>query len=185
MAEYSVVIPSARQSNKQNISIETKWSHNSTAQTRDICGRVYRQLRTLKGKPAITRTPMPCFQTNKTPSLHVLRIIQCHQHGPLPRTVDSPSPWLTWVRHLNVLTLAWMPAQAASLGLSSEHAQTSWLVCLRTYSITGSDVCNLLPLPHLQSSCHFAACLRDVHADEQGPWTSFFLGFSESVERPL
>ena len=30
-----------------------------------------------------------------------------------------------------------------------------------------------------------AACLRHVHADEQGPWASFFCYFSESVERPL
>uniref|UniRef100_A0A4W5PQV2 Pyrin domain-containing protein n=1 Tax=Hucho hucho TaxID=62062 RepID=A0A4W5PQV2_9TELE len=45
--------------------------------------------------------------------------------------------------------------------------------------------CNLLPWPHLQSSCLLAACLRHVHADEQGPWASFFWCFSESVERPL
>jgi hypothetical protein len=47
----SVVIPSARQSNRQNIRIETKWSRNLTAQTRDICGRVYRQSGTTTGKP--------------------------------------------------------------------------------------------------------------------------------------
>ena len=45
--------------------------------------------------------------------------------------------------------------------------------------------CNLLPWPHLLSSCFLAACLRHVHADEQGPWASFFWCFSESVERPL
>jgi hypothetical protein len=34
----SVVIPSVRQSDKLNAGTGTKWSHNSTAQTRDICG---------------------------------------------------------------------------------------------------------------------------------------------------
>ena len=45
--------------------------------------------------------------------------------------------------------------------------------------------CNLLPWPHLQSSCLLAAYLRHVHADEQGPWASLFECFSESVEWPL
>jgi hypothetical protein len=45
--------------------------------------------------------------------------------------------------------------------------------------------CNLLSWPHLQSSCLLAACLRHVHADEQGPWAPFFWCYSESVERPL
>ena len=45
--------------------------------------------------------------------------------------------------------------------------------------------CNLLPWPHLQSSCLHVACLRHAHTDEQGPWASFFWCFSESVERPL
>ena len=45
--------------------------------------------------------------------------------------------------------------------------------------------CNLLLWPHLQSSCLLAACLRYVHADEQGPWASFFWCFSESVEKLL
>jgi hypothetical protein len=58
-----VVIPPARQSNRQNISIETKWSLNSMAQTRNVCGRVYRQPRTTKGKPATSRTPTSFFQT--------------------------------------------------------------------------------------------------------------------------
>ena len=60
----SVVIPSTRQSNKQNVSTETKWSSNSTAQTWDVCGRVYRQSRTTKGKPAMSWTATSCFQTN-------------------------------------------------------------------------------------------------------------------------
>ncbi|CDQ74756.1 unnamed protein product [Oncorhynchus mykiss] len=38
---------------------------------------------------------------------------------------------------------------------------------------------------HLRSSCLFAACIRHVHADDQGPWASFFWCCSESVERPL
>ena len=40
------------------------------------------------------------------------------------------------LRYLNVLTLTRLPAQTASLFTSSEHGQTSWLVCLRTYSIS-------------------------------------------------
>ena len=54
--------------------------------------------------------------------------------------------------------------------------------CLRHLTVRH---CNLLPWPHLQSSCLLAACLRHVHADEQGSWASFFWCFSESVERPL
>ncbi|CDR06944.1 unnamed protein product, partial [Oncorhynchus mykiss] len=38
-------------------------------------------------------------------------------------------------KHLNVSTLARLQAQTASPAAPSEHAQTSWLVCLRTYSI--------------------------------------------------
>ena len=45
--------------------------------------------------------------------------------------------------------------------------------------------CNLLPWPHLQSSCLLAACLRHIHADEQEPWASFICCFSESVEKGL
>jgi hypothetical protein len=78
-----LVIPSVRQSNRQNVSTETKWSHNSAAQTRDICGRVYRQSQITKGKPA----------TSLTPSFPFLRITQCHRRGPLPRTVGSRSLW--------------------------------------------------------------------------------------------
>jgi hypothetical protein len=37
--------------------------------------------------------------------------------------------------------------------------------------------CNLLPWPHLQSSCLLAACLRHVHAEGQGLWASFFVFF--------
>ena len=57
----SVIIPSARQSNRQNISIETNWSHNSRAQTWDVSGRVDRQSRTTKVKPATS-----CFRTSYT-----------------------------------------------------------------------------------------------------------------------
>ena len=42
----SVVIPSARHSNKWNVGIGTKWSLNSMSQTRDVCVRVHRQLLT-------------------------------------------------------------------------------------------------------------------------------------------
>ena len=45
--------------------------------------------------------------------------------------------------------------------------------------------CNLLPWPHLQSSCLLAACLRHVHTDEQGPWASFFWCFSVSRNASL
>ena len=69
-------------------------------------------------------------------SLPALMITQCHRHGPLPRTVGSPSLWPTSVRHLHVLTFARLPAQTSSLAVSSAHAQTSWQECLRTYSIS-------------------------------------------------
>ena len=57
--------------------------------------------------------------------------------------------------------------------------------CITVLGVSQYGHCNLLPWPHLQSSCFLAACLRHVHADEQGPWASFFWCFSESVERPL
>jgi hypothetical protein len=57
--------------------------------------------------------------------------------------------------------------------------------CSSVLGISQYGHCNLLPWPHLQSSCLRAAYLRHVHTDEQGPWASFFWCFSESVERPL
>ncbi|CDQ70177.1 unnamed protein product [Oncorhynchus mykiss] len=57
--------------------------------------------------------------------------------------------------------------------------------CSAVFGVSQYGHCNLLPWPHLQSSCLLAACLRHVHADEQGPWASFFWCFSASVERPL
>ena len=60
------------------------------AQTQDVCGRVYRKSRTTKRKPATSRTPTSCFQTNQAPSLPALRIIQCHRLCPLTRTVPPP-----------------------------------------------------------------------------------------------
>ena len=55
---------SARQSKKRNAITGTGWSRNSTAETRDICGRVYRKSRTTKRNPATSRTPTLHFQTN-------------------------------------------------------------------------------------------------------------------------
>uniref|UniRef100_A0A4W5PZY7 Endothelin-converting enzyme 1 n=1 Tax=Hucho hucho TaxID=62062 RepID=A0A4W5PZY7_9TELE len=57
--------------------------------------------------------------------------------------------------------------------------------CSAVLGISQYGHCDLLPWPHLQSSCLLAACQKHVHADEQGPWASFFWCFSESVERPL
>ena len=51
----SLVIPSTRQSKMWNVVIGTKWSCNSTAQTQDVCGRVYRQLWTTKRKSATSQ----------------------------------------------------------------------------------------------------------------------------------
>ena len=68
----SVVIPSARQSNRQNVSTETvEWQFYSSDKT---CGRVYRQSRTTKGKPATDvllpdklNTFFACFEDNTVP----------------------------------------------------------------------------------------------------------------------
>ena len=61
------------------------------------------------------------------------------------------------VRHLSVLTLAKLPAQTAFLAASSEHAQTSWLKGLQTYSI--------FPYPSLLSplvhDVHHCSCTQD------------------------
>ena len=132
----SVVIPSIRKSNRQNVSTETKWSRNSTAQTRNVCGRVYRQSQTTKRKPAMSRTPTSCFLPDKLNTFFARFEDNTVPCGPLPRTVGSHCPWLTWVKHLSVLSFARLPAHTASLAASTEHAQTSWLVCLRTYSIS-------------------------------------------------
>jgi hypothetical protein len=127
----SVVIPSSRQSNKQNACTGTRWSRNSMAQKLDVCGRVYRKSRNTKRKPATSRTLPDKLNT----FLHALRMV------PPPRLAKKdclppPSQWLKWVKHINVLTLAGLLAKTAFLATSSEHAQISWLVCLRTYSIS-------------------------------------------------
>jgi hypothetical protein len=57
--------------------------------------------------------------------------------------------------------------------------------CSAVLGVSQYGHCNLLPWPHLQSSCLLEACSRHVQADEQGPWASFFWCFSESVERTL
>ena len=90
---------------------------------RDVCGRVYTQSRTTKGKTATSQTPTSCFQTNYTPSLPAFRIIQCHRRGPLQRTAGSPSPstWQTWVRHLNVLHGTQTAACVRHRALSCTH----------------------------------------------------------------
>ena len=49
-------------------------------------------------------------------------------------------------------------AQTASLAASSEHAQTSWLVCLRTYSI--SPVC----CSHMLQDGHHFCCIQESHS---------------------
>ena len=49
--------------------------------------------------------------------------------------------------------------------------------CSAVLGVSQFRHCNLLPWPHLQSSCLLAACLRHVHTDEQGPWASFFWCF--------
>jgi hypothetical protein len=79
MAEYKQCsYSSTRQSNYPNVSIETKGSHNSMAQTRDVCGRVYRQLQTTKRKiihvtdtdvllPDKLNTFFACFEDNTVP----------------------------------------------------------------------------------------------------------------------
>ena len=54
--------------------------------------------------------------------------------------------------------------------------------CLRRLTVR---ILEFIALAHLQSSCLLAACLRHVHADEQGPWASFIWCFSELVERLL
>ena len=52
--------------------------------------------------------------------------------------------------------------------------------CSAVLGVSQYGHCNLFPWPYLQSSCVLIACLRHVHADEQGPWASFFWCFSES-----
>ena len=63
------------------------------------------------------------------------------------------------VKHLNVLTLARLQAQTASPAVPSEHAQTSWLVCLRAYSI------NPYPIPvccsHMLQEGHHCSCSQE------------------------
>ena len=54
MTEYKQCNYSLCKAIKQaSVSIETKWSCSLTAQTRDVCGRVYRQSRITKRKPVI------------------------------------------------------------------------------------------------------------------------------------
>ena len=61
MVEYKECNYSLRKAIKgRNVSTETTWSRNSTAQTRDVCGKVYRHSLITKGKPATSRTPTSC-----------------------------------------------------------------------------------------------------------------------------
>jgi hypothetical protein len=60
--EYSVVIPSLRQSNRQNVGIETKSQFNGTDTRRMWHGR--QTITDYKGKPATLRTPTSCFRTS-------------------------------------------------------------------------------------------------------------------------
>ena len=53
-------------------------------------------------------------------------------------------------------TLAGLLAQTASLAASSEHVQTSWLVCLRTYSISIPVCC-----PHMLQDDHHYYCTQE------------------------
>ena len=51
----SVVFPSSRQTHKPNAGTGTKWSCNSTAQTWDACGRIYRKITDYKYPSAHVR----------------------------------------------------------------------------------------------------------------------------------
>ena len=63
MAEYKQCSYSLRKAIKQ-VKYQYRGKVESTAQTRDVCDRVYGQSRTTKGKPGTSRTPTSCFQTN-------------------------------------------------------------------------------------------------------------------------
>ena len=115
----SVVIPTVRHSNRQNVSTETKWSRNLIAQTRDICGRVYRQSQITKRKPALSWTLTSYSQTTAPPTW------DCG----LSFSVADVSKTFKRVNRRMA------PGPDGILAASSEHVQTSWLVCLRTYSI--------------------------------------------------
>ena len=85
MAEYnSVVIRSVRQSNKLNVSKEIKWSHNSLAQTQDARGRDYRQSRSTKGKPALSR-PIPVCCPHM---LKIATIVPVHKKSKVTELID-------------------------------------------------------------------------------------------------
>ena len=83
------------------------------------------------------KTATSCSQTNSTTSLLVLRTIQCHWHGPLPKPVSSNSPWPTWVKHLNVLTLARL----------DRYARYATLLISYVYTVFYTTYC-ILPMPH-------------------------------------
>jgi hypothetical protein len=80
MAEYKQCSYSLHKAIKQaKLQYRDKWSRNSTAQTRDVCGRGFRQSRTTKGKLAMSPRPMSCFQTGETHSSHALTITPTYQ----------------------------------------------------------------------------------------------------------
>jgi hypothetical protein len=56
-----------------------------------------------------------------------------------------------------------------------DDQQSVWSSCSAVLGVSQYGHCNLLPWRHLQSSCLLAACLWYVHADNQGPWASFFV----------
>ena len=61
-------------------------------------------------------------------------------------------------------------ASVVTRGLHYEDNHLSILsLCSAVLGVSQYGHFNLLPWTHLQSSCLLAACLRHVHADEQGP----------------
>ena len=70
-----------------------------------------------------------------------LNTFACFEDNTVPPTRPAPKDCglsfsVANVSNLNVLTLARLLTQTVSLATSAEHAQTSWLVCLWTYSVS-------------------------------------------------
>jgi hypothetical protein len=62
-----------------------------------------------------------------------------------------------YVSHLNVLTLASVPAQMALLAVPSEHVQTSWLCSLTFFNLSLAQA----SITHLLQDAQYHPCAQE------------------------
>jgi hypothetical protein len=148
---------SVRQSNRQNVRTETKWSRSSTAQTGDVCGRVYRQSDS-KGKtshvtdtdvllPDKLNTFFTCFEDNSVP-----RIWASPENCELTFTVADVSKTFKRVNPHKAAGPDGIPSRV----LKSMRRPDGWSVYGHIQSIHIPVCC-----PHMLQDVHHYSCTQE------------------------